>query len=67
MFLIILFFILTYEGKIKMMGLPVKYSLNKTEIKKPPPLLGEDTDNILKRILKMNDKEIQELRNNNTI
>jgi succinate--hydroxymethylglutarate CoA-transferase len=54
-------------GNIKMVGIPVKYSLNQPSIYKAPPLLGEDTEKVLKSILKMNEDEINDLRNRQVI
>ncbi|MEW5806273.1 MAG: CaiB/BaiF CoA-transferase family protein [Acidobacteriota bacterium] len=49
-------------GKVRMAGIPVKYSETKAEAKLPPPLLGEHTEEILKNILEYNDMEIERLR-----
>ena len=37
-------------GTIKIPGLPVKLSNTKSMIKLPPPVLGEHTDEILKKL-----------------
>ncbi|MEW6456250.1 MAG: CaiB/BaiF CoA-transferase family protein [Acidobacteriota bacterium] len=54
-------------GKIKMAGIPVKYSETKANIRSHPPLLGEHTDEILSRLLGLSDKEIEVLREENVI
>ena len=38
-------------GKIKMVGIPVKYSETNAAIQRPPPLLGEHSDEILSELL----------------
>ncbi|KAI8619322.1 CoA-transferase family III domain-containing protein [Chytriomyces sp. MP71] len=37
-------------GPIKLVGIPVKYSLNKPTIRRPPPTLGQHTDEILSEL-----------------
>ena len=49
-------------GKIKMVGIPVKYSEAKATIRKPPPVLGEHTDEILAEILGYDGRRIEELK-----
>jgi crotonobetainyl-CoA:carnitine CoA-transferase CaiB-like acyl-CoA transferase len=49
-------------GKVRMVGVPVKYSETKTEIRMPPPLLGEHTHEILSGILGYGDAKIEELK-----
>jgi len=49
-------------GKLKLSSPPIKYSETPTEIKLPPPLLGEHTDEILKDILSYDDARIAGLR-----
>ncbi|MDR7871361.1 MAG: CoA transferase [Tissierellaceae bacterium] len=49
-------------GSIKMAGVPIKMSETQGYIRKPAPLLGEDTEDILKNLVKINDNEIKELR-----
>ncbi|KAJ3083285.1 hypothetical protein HDU99_000082 [Rhizoclosmatium hyalinum] len=48
-------------GKIKLVGIPVKYSMTKPSIRLPPPLLAQHTDEILSE-LKYTEKEIAELK-----
>jgi crotonobetainyl-CoA:carnitine CoA-transferase CaiB-like acyl-CoA transferase len=49
-------------GKIKMVGIPVKYSENKASIRRPPPRLGEHTDEILSELLGYESAKTEELR-----
>ena len=48
-------------GTIKMTGIPIKFSRTPGSIRKAPPLLGEQTDEVLKELLELNDDEIKEL------
>lgn len=43
-------------------GIPVKYSEAKATIRKPPPVLGEHTDEILAEILGYDGRRIEELK-----
>ncbi len=54
-------------GKIKMVGIPIKYSETKASIYRPPPLLGEHTDEILAGVLGYDKSEIEKLRAENII
>ena len=38
-------------GKIKQVGIPVKYSATEAAVRRPPPRLGEHTDEILTEVL----------------
>ncbi|KAL3282763.1 hypothetical protein HHI36_005930 [Cryptolaemus montrouzieri] len=49
-------------GKIKLVGPPVKYSRGVNEVRSPPPLLGEHTDEVLKRVLGYSDFKIEEFK-----
>ena len=49
-------------GKIKMVGIPVKYSEAKATIRRPPPVLGEHTREILSEILGYEDARIEALK-----
>jgi crotonobetainyl-CoA:carnitine CoA-transferase CaiB-like acyl-CoA transferase len=49
-------------GKLRLTGIPVKYSAVKPCIKRPPPLLGADTDEILREFLGCSTGEIHRLR-----
>jgi len=49
-------------GKISQIGVPMKFSSTPTAIKRPPPMLGEHVDEILKGLLGFNQKQLDELR-----
>ena len=49
-------------GTLKVTGIPVSYSETPGEIKYPPPLLGEQTEEILSHYLGYSIQEIDELR-----
>ena len=53
-------------GKSPVMGLPVKLSNSDNIIKKRPPLLGEDTDEILGN-LGFSEEDIKEFRDKRII
>ena len=48
-------------GKIKMVGIPVKYSMTKPTIRLPPPLLGQHTNEILSELLQYSVSDIAKL------
>jgi crotonobetainyl-CoA:carnitine CoA-transferase CaiB-like acyl-CoA transferase len=48
-------------GKIKMAGIPVKFSATPASVRLPPPRLGEHTKNVLEEWLGMNMQEISVL------
>jgi len=48
-------------GKIKMVGVPVKYSESEATIRRPPPVLGEHTREILSGVLGYDDRQIESL------
>jgi formyl-CoA transferase len=48
-------------GKVKMVGFPVKLSDTPATCRTPPPLLGEQNEEVLKDILGMSDEQITEL------
>jgi len=48
-------------GPMKLVNTPVKYSYSEPSIRTPPPVLGQHTDEILSKILDMNN-DIQTLR-----
>lgn len=54
-------------GKIKMAGIPLKMAGFSDKIPGRPPLLGEDTGEILKKYLKYSPKKIKELRREGVI
>lgn len=49
-------------GKVKMPGIPIKLSETPGAIKTAAPILGQHTEDILKEILSMDNKEIEELK-----
>jgi crotonobetainyl-CoA:carnitine CoA-transferase CaiB-like acyl-CoA transferase len=49
-------------GKIKMVGIPVKYSRARAAIRRPPPVLGEHTYEILTELLGYDGRQIDNLR-----
>jgi succinate--hydroxymethylglutarate CoA-transferase len=49
-------------GKIRLAGLPVKYSGAEATIRRPPPVLGEHTGEILSGILGYDEKRIEDLK-----
>jgi len=49
-------------GKLRLAGIPAKYSDAELKIRRPPPLLGEHTDEILKEILGLPPLEIARLK-----
>jgi crotonobetainyl-CoA:carnitine CoA-transferase CaiB-like acyl-CoA transferase len=49
-------------GAVKMVGPPIRLSENAGTIRTPAPLLGEHTDEVLRRHLGLGDEEIQQLR-----
>lgn len=53
-------------GKMKMIGIPTKFSESPGEIKSPAPLLGQNTDEVLKE-LGYDEASINELNNSGTI
>lgn len=54
-------------GTIKVVGPPVTYSEGGNDIYSPPPTLGQHTNEVLTGILKYNENDIRELRENNVI
>jgi crotonobetainyl-CoA:carnitine CoA-transferase CaiB-like acyl-CoA transferase len=49
-------------GKIKMVGIPVKYSGTEATIRRPPPRLGEHTDEVLTDFLEFDPLRLDEYR-----
>lgn len=55
------------DTEIRIPGNPVKIHSEADEIQKASPVLGEDTDEILKDWLDMSQKDIEELRRREVI
>ncbi len=49
-------------GALKMAGVPIKMSETQGNIRKPAPLLGEHTEEILKDLLELTEEEIEALK-----
>jgi formyl-CoA transferase len=49
-------------GKVRMAGIPVKFSETPAAVRKPPPLLGEHNEEVLKNWLGMSAAAIDELK-----
>ncbi|KAF4447934.1 hypothetical protein F53441_8593 [Fusarium austroafricanum] len=54
-------------GRLKVLNSPVKYSRTQPSIRTPPPLLGENTDEVLRDVLGLDTREIERLRENKAI
>ena len=54
-------------GKMKIQGIPVKFTESPGSVDAPAPLLGQHTDEVLKCILGYSDEKIRELRENKVI
>lgn len=50
------------SGTISLCNSPIKYSRTAIEISKAPPLLGDDTNDILSNILGMDEAQLNSLR-----
>ena len=48
--------------KIKLIANPINFSKSKILYKKSPPKLGQDTIKVLKKFLKLNDKDVLDLK-----
>jgi crotonobetainyl-CoA:carnitine CoA-transferase CaiB-like acyl-CoA transferase len=49
-------------GRVKLVGIPVKFSATPGEIRQPPPLLGQHTEEVLGGLLGLSAQEIETLR-----
>jgi crotonobetainyl-CoA:carnitine CoA-transferase CaiB-like acyl-CoA transferase len=49
-------------GTMHLLGVPYKSSISKNAIRRPPPLLGEHTDSVLRTVLGVSDETIVRLR-----
>ncbi|MDH5748617.1 MAG: CoA transferase [Rhodospirillales bacterium] len=54
-------------GMIRMLGIPYEFSDTKAKIKSAPPILGADTDDVLKTFVGLNADEILALRSGGVI
>ena len=54
-------------GKVRMAGIPVKFSTTPASIRLPPPTLGQHTEEILKTWLGMKSEEVEELKRNHVL
>ena len=54
-------------GKVRMAGLPVKFSRTPASIRLPPPRLGEHNEQVLKDWLELDDAAVAELRGKGTL
>ncbi len=49
-------------GAVELIGNPIKMSATPVSYRRPPPSLGQHTDEVLKEVLGMDDAELQKLR-----
>ena len=54
-------------GTVRLAGTPLNLSTTPTQIRLPPPLLGDHTQEILSNVLALEDSSIAELRQNRVI
>jgi crotonobetainyl-CoA:carnitine CoA-transferase CaiB-like acyl-CoA transferase len=54
-------------GKVRMAGMPVKFSSTPATLRLPPPLLGQHSEAVLQSWLNMARGEIEELKRKNII
>lgn len=54
-------------GAMKMVGIPYKFSATPAAVQSPPPLLGADTDDILRSEIGLSDGEIKALRDDGVV
>jgi crotonobetainyl-CoA:carnitine CoA-transferase CaiB-like acyl-CoA transferase len=54
-------------GKLRMAGIPVKFSATPPSVRLPPPLLGEHNDDVLSSWLGMKTEEINQLKKKSVI
>jgi crotonobetainyl-CoA:carnitine CoA-transferase CaiB-like acyl-CoA transferase len=49
-------------GEVKMLGIPFRFSDTPASVRRPPPTLGQHTEQVLRDMLKLSDARIVELR-----
>ena len=54
-------------GKVRMAGLPVKFSGTPASIRLAPPLLGEHNEQVLREWLELDEAEVEEVRSRGTL
>jgi crotonobetainyl-CoA:carnitine CoA-transferase CaiB-like acyl-CoA transferase len=54
-------------GTLRLAGVPLKYSETPGTIRRPPPLLGEHTDEVLTEVLGYSPERLEALRRHGTI
>lgn len=54
-------------GPIHVLGVPYKYSETKCSVRQAPPVLGQDTDELLAALLDLDDEELLSLRDEGVI
>lgn len=54
-------------GKIKQIGIPIKFSQINLDVQSSPPLLGQHTEDVLKNLLNMSSQEINRLKEKGVI
>ncbi len=54
-------------GRVKLVGIPVKFSLTPGAITAPPPLLGQHTEEVLGRLLGLSAAELAQLKQDGVI
>jgi crotonobetainyl-CoA:carnitine CoA-transferase CaiB-like acyl-CoA transferase len=54
-------------GKVRMAGIPVKFSATPASVRLPPPLLGEHNDEVLSSWLEMKSEAIDQLKKKSVI
>src|SRR5882724_4238956 len=58
---------LAAKGDVDLIGNPIKYSATQVTYRRPPPYLGQHTDEVLGELLKLSGSEMAELRNKGVI
>jgi crotonobetainyl-CoA:carnitine CoA-transferase CaiB-like acyl-CoA transferase len=54
-------------GEIPQVANPVRFSASPVHYQRPPPLLGEHTNEVLRKVLQLDEKVITELRQRKVI